>query len=79
MEINGKSYSETVDFLRQVLDTEKNFDILEKHLQIAGKKASLFFIDGLTKDEILEKLLEYFYSLKKEDRVFNTYSIPKTS
>ncbi len=67
MEINGKSYSETVDFLRQVLDTEKNFDILEKHLQIAGKKASLFFIDGLTKDEILEKLLEYFYSLKKED------------
>lgn len=63
----SEHYEENVSALRRILDSERNFDILEKHLLIAGHAASLFFIDGLVKDDILEKLLEYFYSLKPED------------
>ena len=63
----SENYNENVSALRRILDAERNFDILEKHLLIAGHAASLFFIDGLVKDDILEKLLEYFYSLKPED------------
>lgn len=62
-----KSYEENVSALRKTLGSDENFDILEKHLLIAGHAASLFFIDGLAKDDILEKILEYFYSLKEED------------
>ncbi len=62
-----KSYEENVSALRKTLRSDENFDILEKHLLIAGHAASLFFIDGLAKDDILEKILEYFYSLKEED------------
>lgn len=61
------SYEENISALRRILDSDRNFDILEKHLIIADRAASLFFIDGLVKDDILEKLLEYFYSLKAED------------
>jgi stage V sporulation protein AF len=57
----------TLQELRKILNLNHNFDILEKQIQIAEHSASLFFIDGLVKDEILEKLLEYFYSLKPED------------
>lgn len=60
-------FENNVSGLRRILDTDRNFDILEKHLQIAGRTASLFFIDGLTKDEVLEKILEYFYKLKPEE------------
>jgi len=63
----SENYKENVSALRHILDAERNFDILEKHLLIADHAASLFFIDGLVKDDILEKLLEYFYSLKPED------------
>lgn len=63
----SNDYTETISTLRNILDTSRNFDILEKHLLIAEHAASLFFIDGLVKDEILEKILEYFYSLKAED------------
>ncbi len=63
----SNDYTETISKLRSILDTSRNFDILEKHLLIAEHAASLFFIDGLVKDEILEKILEYFYSLKAED------------
>lgn len=61
------NYEENISALRRILDSERNFDILEKHLLIADRAASLFFIDGLVKDDILEKLLEYFYSLKAEE------------
>ena len=61
------NYEENLSGLRRILDTDRNFDILEKHLLIADRSASLFFIDGLVKDDILEKILEYFYSLKPED------------
>ncbi len=63
----SNNYEENISVLRQLLDSGRNFDILEKHLLIAEHSASLFFIDGLVKDDILEKLLEYFYSLKPED------------
>lgn len=67
MEKLAKNYTENITALRRILDSDRNFDILEKNLIIGGHAASLFFIDGLVKDEILEKLLEYFYSLKPED------------
>ena len=60
-------YEENVSALRRILDSDRNFDILEKHLLVAGHAASLFFIDGLVKDDILEKLMEYFYSLEPAD------------
>lgn len=60
-------YEENISDLRRILDTDRNFDILEKNLLIADRAASLFFIDGLVKDDILEKILEYFYGLKPED------------
>ena len=63
----SNQYENKVSGLRRILDTDRNFDILEKHLKIAGKTAGLFFIDGLVKDEILEKLLEYFYKMKPEE------------
>lgn len=60
-------YEENVSDLRRILDTDRNFDILEKNMLIAERAASLFFIDGLVKDDILEKILEYFYGLNPED------------
>lgn len=61
------SYEENISALRRILGTDRNFDILEKNLIVADRAASLFFIDGLVKDDILEKILEYFYGLGPED------------
>lgn len=66
MKALSDNYEDNISGLRRILDTDRNFDILEKNLLIADHAASLFFIDGLVKDDILEKLLEYFYSLKPE-------------
>ncbi len=67
MEKLTDNYAKNSRELNRILDPAHNFDILEKKLVIAGRDAGLFFIDGLTKDEVLEKLLEHFYSLQPED------------
>lgn len=63
----SEQYKQNVSALRRILSADRNFDILEKHLIIGGHAASLFVIDGLVKDDILEKILEFFYGLKEED------------
>ena len=60
------SYTENVSELRRILKTDLNFDIQEKTFLIGGRAASLFFIEGMVKDEVLEKLLEFFHDLKPE-------------
>ncbi|MCD8097370.1 MAG: spore germination protein [Lachnospiraceae bacterium] len=63
----SENFEENIAALNALLGVERSFDIMEKKMQIGGRAASLFFIDGLTKDEILEKLLEFFYGRKAED------------
>ncbi|MDO5426237.1 MAG: spore germination protein [Eubacteriales bacterium] len=50
-----------------LLSTDQNFDLLFRTARIAGHEAGYYFIDGFIKDEIMEKLLEFFYSLTPED------------
>lgn len=46
-----------------ILQPEKSFDLVRRDIEIAGKKATLLFIDGMIKDEVMEKMLEYFLKL----------------
>ncbi|WP_310605361.1 spore germination protein [Anaerosporobacter sp.] len=46
---------------------EENFDIINRKMIIGGKECCLYFVDGFVKDDILEKIMEFFATLKKED------------
>ena len=63
----SKSLSENVERLKKVLQADKNFDIVYRTFDIAGKKAALFFVDGFTKDEVLLKMMQSWWSIKEED------------
>ncbi len=47
-----------------ILHPEKSFDLVRRDLEIAGRPATLLFVDGMIKDEVMEKMLEYFLKLK---------------
>ncbi len=53
-----------------ILQPEKSFDLVRRDLEIAGRPATLLFVDGMIKDEVMEKMLEYF--LKLEPSVWET-------
>ena len=53
--------------MEEKLQIKKNFDLVERKLLVAEQDACLYFVDGFVKDEVLEKLMEFFRSLKAED------------
>lgn len=62
-----KSLSENMEHLKQVLQVDKNFDVIYRVIDIGGRKACLFCVDGLTKDDVLLKILQTWSSIKEED------------
>lgn len=60
-------YDQRMEAICSLLHVNENFDILHRQIEIGGKKASLFAVDGFLMGTISEKVLEYFYSIKSTD------------
>lgn len=61
------SYEKNKKMFHDSLRVETNFDIIERDLMIGSQKATYYFVDGLSKDEVMEKILEFFINTKDED------------
>ena len=56
-----------VDYMNQMLPVEDSFDIVQRDIQIGGKDATFYFIDGFTKDESMLKITDSFFNIKEGD------------
>ncbi|MGN0157757.1 MAG: spore germination protein [Brotaphodocola sp.] len=72
-----KSLSENMEHLKQVLQADKNFDVIYRVIRIGSRKACLFCVDGLTKDEVLLKILQTWSSIKEEDMPSDVHGFSK--
>lgn len=54
-------YTKNLEIIKTALRSDESFDLVERDLIICGRRAALFFVDGFLKDDIAEKILEYFY------------------
>lgn len=52
---------ENMNYMKELLHIDDNFDLIYRVVTIGGRQACLYMIDGFTKDEILQKLLESFH------------------
>lgn len=58
-----------------------SFDILKKELMVSDKRGALYYINGMVKEDLLEKLQEYFLNIKsdempKDSEAFNKQKLP---
>ena len=67
----SSNYKQNKKELKKALRIEENFDLICKDTAVGGKNACFFFVDGLTKDEVMQKLLAGFLSIKPEDMPLN--------
>ena len=56
-----------VNYMNQMLPVEDSFDIVQRDIQIGGKDATFYFIDGFTKDESMLKIMDSFFNIKEGD------------
>ena len=73
----SKNLEDNLEHLKQTLSLEKNFDVVYRVISIGGKKGCLLFVDGLTKDEVLLKVLQAWWSIKPEDMPTDAHGFSK--
>lgn len=66
-ELQSKKLKVNMEILANILHVDKNFDIIQRVIEIGGKQSCLYCLNGFTKDEILEKIMEFFLHLEPQD------------
>ena len=67
MEFFSSSYIKNCNYILQKLRPDDNYDIIVKEIEIGGRKATLFCITGLIKDEMFDITMQYLSKITKND------------
>lgn len=71
--------------LRERLRVSESFDMIERHLTVAGEDYCFFYVDGFTKDAEMLRIMQYLLSLKEKKtadeltRIMPYVEVEKTS
>ena len=71
------SLEESMSYLAKRLQPGVSFDIVYRVIEVGGRQACIYFVDGFCKDELMMKILQYFIDLKPEDMPNSAYEMAK--
>lgn len=63
----SQNVKDNIELFDQILSVGKNFDALTRKVVIGERECVMYFIDGFIKDDLFQRLMEYFNSINKED------------
>jgi len=66
-----QKYQENIDYLTDKLGVGKSFDVVKRDITIGGKNATIFFIDGFAKDDIMLFIMEELQGTNHDEIVPN--------
>lgn len=67
-----RNFAQNDRALSAALHLNESFDLIRRPVQIGGRDAAFYLIDGFVKDDLFEKILEFFYSLQPDDPGFRS-------
>ena len=73
----SKNFEENLRHYNQLLKVDVNFDVVYRIVHIGGRQACLYFIDGFTKDEVLQKMVQGFFSIQPKDMPEDAHGFSK--
>ncbi len=71
--------SENMQYLNERLKVDTNFDIVYRVIKVGGSNACMYFVDGFCKDELMQRMLQHFMSIKEEDMPADAHEMSKTA
>lgn len=77
MEKMSGSLQENMEYIRNKLDVGVSFDLVYRVIKIGGREACFYFIDGFCKDEMMQKMMQYFLDLKPEEMPKDAHEMSK--
>ena len=64
---------DNLTLIKEKMHLDASFDLVYRTIKIADHSACFIFVDGFCKDELLEKILQYFLDIKAEEFPQNAY------
>ena len=74
----NKDINKTIEEFKTILRANESFDLIYRTININLRTACFFFIDGLVKDDVMEKMLEFLYSIKDNETFKDAHSFSKS-
>lgn len=71
------SLSENMAYLNTCLEVDKSFDLVYRVIKTGGRDACIYFIDGFCKDELMQKMLQYFMDMPEDKMPDNAHEMSK--
>lgn len=71
------SLEENIQYLNEKLAVDANFDVVDRVIEIGGKRACMYFVDGFCKDDLMQKMLQYFISIAPKDMPQSAHEMSK--
>lgn len=71
------SLQESMAYMNEKLAVDVSFDIVYRVIRIGEREACMYFIDGFCKDELMQKMLQYFMDIKKEEMPGDAHEMSK--
>ncbi len=68
---------DNIRHFNQLLDTDRNFDVVDRVITIGGRQACLYFVDGFTKDDTLLRMLQAWEGIQPQDMPQNAHDFSK--
>ena len=63
--------AENRETMLQLLPIQESFDLLQRDIKIGGRDASFYFLDGMTKDEAMVKIMAALFAIQEQDMPAN--------
>ncbi|MDD7601560.1 MAG: spore germination protein [Firmicutes bacterium] len=60
-------YEKYLRIMEEELPLGESFDLLEREITIGGRKGTLFFVDGLTDGELMQRVMDYLMKVQPGD------------
>lgn len=68
---------ENMAYLNEKLAVDTNFDVVYRIIEIGGRKACMYFVDGFCKDDLMQKMLQYFITITPKDMPETAHEMSK--
>lgn len=71
------SLDENMQYLNKELGVDSNFDIIYRIIQVGGKNACMYYINGFCKDDLIQRLLWHLMTLTPETMTSDAHEMSK--
>ena len=77
MEKMSGALAKDMEYLNGQLGVGANFDVLYRVMEIGGRQACFYMIDGFCKDEVMQKLMQHFIGITPDKMPMDAHTMSK--